>query len=642
VTSGPTSQDDDLATREQKHAASTASESPASRATLVDPGRGLGVSAQQVGARYEVGSALGRGGMGEVRLAADLYIGREVARKAILPVHQGSADAQSRFLREARIQAQLEHPAIVPVYDVGIDANGEAYFTMKRLRGLSLSQIIKRCREGVPEALAAFPRRRLLSAFCAVCLAVDYAHARGVLHRDLKPSNIMLGDFGEVYVIDWGLAKIVGGQAGTDASQPGFASQASQPPRAAQDDSLGTPGYMSPEQASLASDALDPRSDVYALGAILFELLAFDRLHRGTHRERLASARAGVDARASARAPALDVPPELDAICVKATRVERGERHPSARALHDEVQRFLDGDRNLELRRDMAAEHVRAARGVTAAALSGQQGAEEARSRALAELGKALTLDPQCSEANALLERLFTEPPSQTPDEVLAEMDALAAGRHAFNLRAGMGADIVGVSCASLFAGWMGVREPSLVAVVWGFTLASVALKYVALRNVTRPAIGTLGYLAFLCSLLAVFGISRAFGPLFFTPLLVALFTAVYSTSHLRGYRAGILATGLLWVVVAVALEALGVLSPIYAFRDGAMLVLPTALTLDRWPTLLSLSAGTLFLMVVPSLVMGQIQDKLRAAEQRNLLQAWQLKQLAPRPKSDPPPLAPG
>jgi len=152
------------------------------------------------GERYSGDTLLGQGGMGEVRLCVDKVIGREIARKTILP-HARNGSTLARFVREAKVQARLEHPSIVPVYDIGRDEDGAVWFTMKRVRGRSLAEVIASGEES---------RRKLLTAFVAVCYAVAFAHERGVIHRDLKPQNIMLGSFGEVSVLDWGIAKVVG------------------------------------------------------------------------------------------------------------------------------------------------------------------------------------------------------------------------------------------------------------------------------------------------------------------------------------------------------------------------------------------------------------------------------------------------
>src|SRR5262249_27740658 len=151
--------------------------------------------------------ALAAGGMGEILLAKDTRIARRVAVKVLKTDLRTNAEFRSRFLQEARLQGQLEHPAIVPVHDLGERPDGDLFFSMKCVRGGTLLEAINAVRRG--EQTASISRRRLLSAFSRVCLAVDFAHSRGVVHRDIKPGNIMLGDFGEVYVLDWGIAKLV-------------------------------------------------------------------------------------------------------------------------------------------------------------------------------------------------------------------------------------------------------------------------------------------------------------------------------------------------------------------------------------------------------------------------------------------------
>ena len=143
-------------------------------------------------ARYRALKLLGRGGMGEVQLSHDGTIGRDVAVKRLLTDRSSDAEARTRFIREAQIQGQLEHPAIVPVYDLSVDADGTIFFTMKRLRGRTLEDILTGLREQRPADVAAFSRHRLLNAFTAVCIAIEFAHSRGVLHRDLKPANVTL------------------------------------------------------------------------------------------------------------------------------------------------------------------------------------------------------------------------------------------------------------------------------------------------------------------------------------------------------------------------------------------------------------------------------------------------------------------
>ena len=154
-----------------------------------DKGQGVPIALAHIDERYHSRRMLGRGGMGEVRLCKDQWIGREVALKVMLSEHQQRDDLRSRFLSEAQVQGQLEHPAIVPVYDLGVLPDGKIYFSMKRLRGQTLADILDSLRTKSAEAQEKYPRHRLLSAFASLCLAIDFAHTRGVLHRDLKPAN---------------------------------------------------------------------------------------------------------------------------------------------------------------------------------------------------------------------------------------------------------------------------------------------------------------------------------------------------------------------------------------------------------------------------------------------------------------------
>src|SRR5581483_11045647 len=219
--------------------------------------------------RYSTLSGLGEGGMGEVWLLRDAVIGRDVAMKSIKSELRGDDLARARFLREARVQGQLEHPSIVPVYDLGIGPNGQPYFTMRRVRGRTLDELVRERRLLLHTALTVMSR---------VCLAIEFAHAHGVFHRDIKPSNLMVGDWGEVYVLDWGVAKLSSKDDPELESKVSLVADAIDATTAGA--LVGTPGYMPPEQAD--GKPVDARSDVYALGATLFELLTGQPLHTGT------------------------------------------------------------------------------------------------------------------------------------------------------------------------------------------------------------------------------------------------------------------------------------------------------------------------------------------------------------------------
>ena len=214
------------------------------------------------GTKYEVLDRIGQGGMGTVYRARDRELGREVALKVIrLP--EGAPDVAARMLREARTLAQLEHPGIVPVHDVGTSPDGRAFYAMKLVRGSPL------------DALPASSVAERLRIVERICEAVAFAHAHGVIHRDLKPQNVMVGPFGEVLVMDWGVAKLTG-DGGSSLGAGVAASEAARSPSPTTGHGvvLGTPGYMAPEQAAGDPALVDARVDVYAVGAILRDLCA--------------------------------------------------------------------------------------------------------------------------------------------------------------------------------------------------------------------------------------------------------------------------------------------------------------------------------------------------------------------------------
>jgi serine/threonine protein kinase len=289
------------------------------------------------GARYRPLRFHAAGGLGRVFLARDEELGRDVALKRIQGQAAERDDCRQRFVDEAEITGRLEHPGIVPVYGMGMDASGQPFYAMRFIQGTSLKDALgalhtNRDPQG-PEL------RPLLQCLVAVCNAVAYAHSRGVVHRDLKPANVMLGKYGETLVVDWGLAKVVG----RPEAQPTSEEETLLPPSGAQDgrtvagQAMGTPGYMSPEQANGRWDEVGPASDIFSLGATLYHVLAGQPPYVGS--TALAAARLG----RYERPRRLDrrVSPALEAVCLKALAAAPADRYSTALDLARDLERWL-------------------------------------------------------------------------------------------------------------------------------------------------------------------------------------------------------------------------------------------------------------------------------------------------------------
>jgi serine/threonine protein kinase/tetratricopeptide (TPR) repeat protein len=294
--------------------------------------------------RFRVLRPHAKGGLGQVSVARDEELRREVALKELQSRHADDPESRARFLLEAEITGGLEHPGIVPVYGLGQYADGRPYYAMRFIRGDSLREAIERFHRGSEqtESERAIAFRKLLGRFIDVCNAVQYAHSRGVLHRDLKPGNIMLGKYGETLVVDWGLAKPLGHSDGSTGDGEGtlcpVASGDSAPTQ--QGSAVGTPAYMSPEQAAGRHQDLGPASDVYSLGATLFHLLTgqppFSREDVG---EILRQVQAGDFSRPRVLRP--DCPAALEAVCLKAMSLAGPNRYATPGALADEIEKWL-------------------------------------------------------------------------------------------------------------------------------------------------------------------------------------------------------------------------------------------------------------------------------------------------------------
>jgi serine/threonine-protein kinase len=584
--------------------------------------------------RYELSETLGQGGMGEVRVFRDRHIGREVALKVVHKKLGSRSDMKERFLREARVQGQLEHPAIVPVYDLARGPDGEPYFTMKRVRGRTLEQILDALKADDEEARKKYSLRKLLTAVSNICLALEFVHARGVVHRDLKPSNVMLGDFGEVYLLDWGLAKILGTK--DTAEDPGASTTSSQERLTSAPSVLtsagtllGTPGYMPREQLLGNALDIDGRADVYALGAVLFEMLTLRRLHAaGTTQEVLKSTMDGVDARPSVRAPGMEVPPELEAICVKATATAQEDRYASAREMSEAIERFLDGDRDQQQRREMALHHAKAAEDAAATALSHDANtAEAARRTAMRELSRALALDPDNPETMRTMLRLLMQPPRELPAEVHAELEQLS--RDQVRLGGTTGGVVYLSMCLYIpLLLMMGARSPWFW-MTYVIALATSALSFGVSRLSqprTRHAMAV-----FVLSLVYVSTMSAYFGPFLIVPAVAATSALVFSTTNDRSLRGFIIALASLTVLAPVALEHAGLVPPSMRFTPEGILLLPRVVWLPPVWSEVFLLVSSLAVILTSGLALAPFRNELDDAQRRIRLLAWHLRQLVPQ-----------
>jgi serine/threonine-protein kinase len=291
---------------------------------------------------YTLARLYARGGMGQVWVAHDQELGRDVALKELRPERADKPAVLARFLEEARITGRLEHPGVVPVYGlVRRPEGGPPFYTMRLVRGLTLADAIQAYHQK-REAGAVRPLdlRELLNAFVAVCNAVAYAHSRGVLHRDIKPQNVVLGDFGEVVVLDWGLAKHLGAKELPGDAVPAPAASTESADRTIQGQVLGTPGYMAPEQAEGRLDQLDERTDVYGLGAVLYEVLTGRAPFSGEDTPTVLR-QVVLTLPTPPRQLVGVAPAALEAVCLKALAKERERRYAGARELGREVQHWL-------------------------------------------------------------------------------------------------------------------------------------------------------------------------------------------------------------------------------------------------------------------------------------------------------------
>ncbi len=432
--------------------------------------------------RFELRGEVARGGMGVILRAWDSDLRRTLAMKVLPDGVDTKRDEEpqrplTRFLEEAQVTGQLEHPGIVPVHELGVDGKGCAFFTMPLVRGRDFKRVL----ELVATGEEGWTQTRALGVVIKVCEAMAYAHSKGVLHRDLKPANVMVGRFGEVYVMDWGLARVMGRPDSRDlrlrpvsddppsvvvATDRSIAkSQTPGSPLLTMDgDVVGTPSYMSPEQAEGRIEELGPRSEVYAIGAMLYQLLT-GQMPYVTSGSRI-SARTVLGMLLQGPPPDVlevvpDVDPELAAICRKAMRRRPLERYSNTQELARDIENFL-GKRPIQARRGTLTYHARLAvqrnKGIALTAAAGvvallvaatlfvlglQRAAdEEARARGQAEEALAVTermLDVESADVLVREEReLYPALPHRLPalEAWIRRVDALLARRDEYAVEA--------------------------------------------------------------------------------------------------------------------------------------------------------------------------------------------------------------
>ena len=288
--------------------------------------------------KYDELKPLSEGGTAKLFSTLDLNLQRSVAYKTLHDDLRNSEMETTRFLREARVTANIQHPGTVPLYELGRDRDGQLFFTMKKVDGQDLREILFDLRQEVPEVVEKFPLPRLLDILIQVCQTIAYSHNLGVIHRDLKPATIIVGKFGEVYVLDWGLAKVLDTPSLADPED--IQNEKSDATLTPVGRHYGTPMYMPPEIAKGEPD-LDGRTDVFSLGIILFEMLTLSFFVEGTDpyeiKKQILERPLPLPREI---APNRNIPRDLQAICMKALKRNKHERYPSVSSFLEDLQRY--------------------------------------------------------------------------------------------------------------------------------------------------------------------------------------------------------------------------------------------------------------------------------------------------------------
>ncbi|MEZ6062864.1 MAG: serine/threonine-protein kinase [Planctomycetaceae bacterium] len=312
--------------------------------TLQESDKDLPKHVQNGFMRYSNFKPLTQGGEAILQTCRDENLGRTVVMKTLLPQLQNLETYQKRFLREARVTALIPHPATVPVYELSRDREGNAYFTMKKLSGRDLCDILDAIAENHSQSQTEFPLSRMLEILIQVGNCLAYAHSLGVVHRDLKPSNVMVGEYGDITLLDWGLAKVWDMDDNDEVEQLARSGRQQISGRlTGKGDVQGTPFYMSPEQARETGD-VDERTDIYNMGILLFEVLTGDSYMSGRNFKEIKRKILEDPVREPKSVAKHPVPPELNAVCVKALQKNPADRYPTMLAMVDDFKAFLQNE----------------------------------------------------------------------------------------------------------------------------------------------------------------------------------------------------------------------------------------------------------------------------------------------------------
>ena len=303
--------------------------------------------------RYEISRQLAKGGMGEVYLALDRQLHRHVALKVMTPKVAEDSDLTQRFTQEAMVLGRLDHPHIVPIHDLGVDSLGRNYYAMKFVRGTTLKEVLQGLRRGQSSIVERYPLARLLDVYSKVCDAAAYAHSKGIIHRDLKPANVMIGEFGEVMVMDWGISKILGQPEKKITNYNSVNSNSGTQYGTV----MGTPSFMAPEQAEGRLEEINERTDIYSLGAILYNILTLHPPIKGssTDPKVMEKIKSGSIVPPShynnqpksttvlLHCPNFQVPEPLSAVAMQALSRKASGRYPDVHSLQREIAAFTAG-----------------------------------------------------------------------------------------------------------------------------------------------------------------------------------------------------------------------------------------------------------------------------------------------------------